>query len=102
VLGESAGVVAEKSDDVRECARASPRRARRGGTDKVGPRRRERRKGGAGQWLDDWRSGPVRQREREREREREGANGRRKMAPTDRPHCATSEGGRVRARENCR
>jgi hypothetical protein len=35
-----------------------------GGTDRAGPRCRERRKGCAGQWLDDWRSGPARQRER--------------------------------------
>jgi hypothetical protein len=59
-----------------------------GGTDRAGPRRRERRKGHAGQWLGDWRSGPARHRERKstrvketgadrsaplgREREREG------------------------------
>jgi hypothetical protein len=35
-----------------------------GGTDKVGPRRRERRKGCAGQRLGGWQSGPARQRER--------------------------------------
>jgi hypothetical protein len=42
----------------------------RGGTDKEGPRCREREeKGHAGQQLGDWRSGPARQREREREGE---------------------------------
>jgi hypothetical protein len=60
VLGMWAGDVAEKSGDVRECALAGPRRARRGGTDRAGPRRRERRKGRAGQRLGDWRSGHTR------------------------------------------
>jgi hypothetical protein len=58
-----------------------------GGTDKVGPRRRERKGDARGQRLNDWRTGPTRQRESERvkesgtdrlaplgsEREREGA-----------------------------
>jgi hypothetical protein len=46
----------------------APVHGERGGgeTDRAGPQRRERRKGRAGQWLGDWRSGPVRQRERER------------------------------------
>jgi hypothetical protein len=35
-----------------------------GRTDRVGPRRRGRRKGRAGQRLDDWQSGPARQREK--------------------------------------
>jgi hypothetical protein len=64
-----------------------------GEADRAGPRRRERKEGRSGQRLDDWRSGPVRQRERgsaraketgadgsaplgsERERERERAGG---------------------------
>jgi hypothetical protein len=53
----------------------------RGGTDKAGPRRRERRKGRAGQRLDDWRSWPARQRERERAGEVTGAD---RSAPTGR------------------
>jgi hypothetical protein len=56
----------------------------------------ERGEGGAGQRLGDWRIGPARQREREE------ACGRRKLAPTNRPHRAASERGRARARENCR
>jgi hypothetical protein len=35
-----------------------------GGTDRAGPRRRERKRGRAGQWLGNWRTGPARQRER--------------------------------------
>jgi hypothetical protein len=42
-----------------------------GRTDRVGPRRRERRKGRVGQRLDDWRSGPARQRERGSKRAKE-------------------------------
>jgi hypothetical protein len=57
-LGTWAGVVAEKSGDVRECARAGPRRAQGEST-----AQREKR-GHAGQWLSDWRTGPARQRER--------------------------------------
>jgi hypothetical protein len=46
-LGAWAGVVAEKSGDVRECALAGPRRGRGGGgSDRTGPRRREREKRG--------------------------------------------------------
>jgi hypothetical protein len=66
-----------------------------GGTDKVGPRRRERKGDARGQRLDTGEPGA-------RDREREGANGRRKLAPTGWPHWATSERGRARARENCR
>jgi hypothetical protein len=51
-----------------------------------------RRKGRAGAMARHWRTGPVRQKERER------ANGRRKLAPTGRPHWAASERGRVHAR----
>jgi hypothetical protein len=50
-----------------------------GGTDREGPRRRERRKGRAGQRLGDWRSGPARQRERERAGE---ANWHRQVGPS--------------------
>jgi hypothetical protein len=39
---------------------------------------------------------------RARDTQRERASGRRKLAPTDRPHWAASERGRARARENCR
>jgi hypothetical protein len=49
-----------------------------GGTDREGPRHRERRKGCAGQRLGDWRTRSARQRER--------ARGRRKLAPTGWPH----------------
>jgi hypothetical protein len=44
--GTWVGVVAENSGDVRECARAGPRRGREGGIDREGPRRREREKRG--------------------------------------------------------
>jgi hypothetical protein len=83
--------VVEKSGDVRECARAGTRRERRGGIDRAGPRRRERRKGRVGQWLGDWRSGPVRQRERGSARVKK--NGVDRSAPADR------ERERERARE---
>jgi hypothetical protein len=53
-----------------------------GRTDRAGPRRRERRKGRAGQRLGDWRSGPVRQRERGRVRvKKTGAD---RLAPAGR------------------
>jgi hypothetical protein len=53
-----------------------------GRTDRAGPRRRERRKGRAGQRLGDWRSGPVRQRERGRARvKKTGAD---RLAPAGR------------------
>jgi hypothetical protein len=35
-----------------------------GGTDREGPRRREKKEGRAGQRLSTWRTGPVRQREK--------------------------------------
>jgi hypothetical protein len=63
-----------------------------GGTDRAGPRRRERRKGRAGQRLDDWRSGPARQRERECAGER---NWRRQIGPTGQ---RVREGGCARGR----
>jgi hypothetical protein len=47
------GVVAEKSGDVRECARAGHGEREGGRTDRAGPRRRERRKGRTGQRLGD-------------------------------------------------
>jgi hypothetical protein len=65
-----------------------------GVTDKAGPRRRERKGDARGATARHWRTRPVRQRER--------ANGRRKLAPTGRPHWAASERGRARTRENCR
>jgi hypothetical protein len=40
--------VAEKSSDMRQCARTGPWRARRGGNDRAGPRRRDKRKGAWG------------------------------------------------------
>jgi hypothetical protein len=64
-----------------------------GGTDKAGPRCRERKGDARGQRLDTGEPGP---------RDRERANGRRKLVPTGRPHWAASEKGRARARENCR
>jgi hypothetical protein len=65
-----------------------------GGTDRAGPRRREREERGVrGNGSATGDLGP-----RDRERERGGE----KLAPTDRPHWAASEGGRARTRENCR
>jgi hypothetical protein len=61
-----------------------------GGADKDGPRRRERKERRSGQWLDDWRSGPARQRERE--------SGGSKLAPTGCSHRAESERGSARGR----
>jgi hypothetical protein len=69
-----------------------------GGADRAGPRWRERKEGRSGQWLDDWRSGPVRQRERERERERERTgegSWRRQIGPTGQQ---ARERGRARGR----
>jgi hypothetical protein len=82
--------VAEKSDDVRECARAVHGERGGGGTDKAGPRRRERRKGDArGQRLGTGEPGP-----RDRERERAGEeNHRRQVGPTGQ---RAREGGRAR------
>jgi hypothetical protein len=94
VLGAWAGVVAEKSGDMRECGLAGPRRGQGPGggrTDRTGPRCRERkgdargndsatgepsprgreRGGGAGEETGTDRSVPVgRERERESARER--------------------------------
>jgi hypothetical protein len=78
------------------CASAhTPVHGERGGgrTDRAGPRRRERRKGHAGQRLGYWRSGSERQRERERERERVKKTGADRSAPLG------SERERERARE---
>jgi hypothetical protein len=74
-LSACAGVVAEKSGDVRECALAGPRRVQ-GGSDREGPRRRERErgKGHSGQQLSNWRTGPTRQREEKRADEETGAD----------------------------
>jgi hypothetical protein len=59
------------------CASAhAPVHGERGGgeTDRASPRRRERRKGYAGQRLGNWRSGPMIQRERERAGKKTGAD----------------------------
>jgi hypothetical protein len=64
-----------------------------GGTDTAGPQRRERKGDVRGQRLGTGELGP---------RDRERANGRRKLAPTGRPHWAASERGRARTRENRR
>jgi hypothetical protein len=60
-----------------------------GGTDKAGPRRRERKGDARGQRLGTSEPGP-------RDRERERANGRRKLAPTGWPHWVASDRGRAR------
>jgi hypothetical protein len=65
------------------------------GTDKAGPRRRDRKRDARGQRLGTGEPGP---RDRQTERERERANGRRKLALTGWPHWAASEGGRARGR----
>jgi hypothetical protein len=82
-LGAWEGVVAEKPGDVRE----------EGGTDKTGPRRRERKEDARGQRLVIGELGP---RDRERESAHEGE------PPTGRPHWAASERGRAHTRENRR
>jgi hypothetical protein len=70
-LGAWAGVVAEKSDNVRECTSPVHGGREEGGTDRAGSRRRERKEGRTGQRLSAWRTRPMRQ------RERGGARGRR-------------------------
>jgi hypothetical protein len=65
-LGAWAGVVVEKSGDVRECARAGPRRARGRRNWQGWPTAQREKRGRAGQRLGGWRTGPVRQREGER------------------------------------
>jgi hypothetical protein len=85
--------VAEKPGDVRECACAGPRRraARAELTGLAHGAEREKRDArGNGSMTGDL--GPQ-------DREREGARGRRKLAPTDRPHWAASERERERAWE---
>jgi hypothetical protein len=94
-MGTWAGVVAEKSVDVRECALAGPRRERGGQNREGRPTAHRERRGRAGQRLSNLRTGPARQ------RERRGAWVM-KPAATGRPHWATSErggrtGGRVAA-----
>jgi hypothetical protein len=85
--------VAEKSDDVRECASASPRRAWRAElTGQAHSAEREER----GERGNSSATGDPGPRDRERE------SGGEKLASTDRPHWAASEGGRARAKENCR
>jgi hypothetical protein len=63
-----------------------------GGTDRAGPRRRERRKGRAGQWLSDWRSGPTRQREIGSERAKETGVDRLAPLGSEREREGTREG----------
>jgi hypothetical protein len=65
-----------------------------GGTDKVGPRRRERKGGRAGATTRHWQTEPARQRERERAGEE---NRRRQVGPTGQ---RAREGGRARGRTN--
>jgi hypothetical protein len=73
-LGAWAGIVAEKPDDVRSAhARVHGGRGQ-GGTDKAGPRRRERKGDVQGNGLVAGEPGP---RDRERERERAGEENRR-------------------------
>jgi hypothetical protein len=84
-----AGVVAEKPGDVRECARASPRRARGRRTDKDGPWRRERKEDARG-------NGSAASEPSLRDRERGRASGRRKLAPTGWVHWAARESARGR------
>jgi hypothetical protein len=86
--GAWVGVVTENSGDVRECARAGPWRVRGGGTDKEGPRRREREKGRTGQRLSAWQHRPARQ------RGKRGVEG--KTTSADR----SSPAGRERERES--
>jgi hypothetical protein len=96
VLGAWAGVVAEKSGDMRECGLAGPRRGQGPGggrTDRTGPRCRER-KGDARETTQQ-----LANRAREAERE-EGARVK-KPAPTDRSQWEASERGRARGREGC-
>jgi hypothetical protein len=64
-----------------------------GGADRAGPRHRERRKGRSGQRLDDWRSGPTRQRERRGVREKKTGTDRSAPLGSDRER----EGARERA-----
>jgi hypothetical protein len=73
-LGAWAGVVAEKSDDVRKCALVGARWAWEGGSDRAGP----------------W------------HRERKGDTRVEKPAPTGQPHWAASERGKACGRESCR
>jgi hypothetical protein len=69
--------------------------SREGGTDKAGPRRREKKGDVRGQRLGTGKPGP-------RDTQRERTNRQRKRAPTGRPHWAASERGRARTRENRR
>jgi hypothetical protein len=76
-LGAWAGVVAEKSGDMRECALAVHGGRGEGGFDREGPRRRERGKGAlraTAQQVSNWRTGPTRQREERRAGEETGAD----------------------------
>jgi hypothetical protein len=64
-------------------------------TGRVHDAERERGEGCSRQRLNNWRTGPARQRERRSARVK-------KPAPTGRPHWAASERGRARGRESCR
>jgi hypothetical protein len=83
--------VAKKPGDVRECAGAGPRRAGEGGTDKAGPRRRERKGDARGQQLGTSEPGPQ---DRERESERAKKTGADRLAPlgSEREREGTREG----------
>jgi hypothetical protein len=112
-LGTWAGVMAVKSGDVRGFAHSPVHGGRgKGGSDREGPRWRERGEGRSGQRLKNWRTGPARQREGKRageetgadrsaplgsEREREGA--REKELPlTGGVRLSGGAGGRARGR----
>jgi hypothetical protein len=78
------------------CASAhAPVHSERGGgrTDRTGPRRRERRKGRGGQRLDDWRSGPTRQRGRGSTRVKETGADRSAPLGSEREREGAREGG---------
>jgi hypothetical protein len=92
-LGAWAGVVAEKSGDVHECARAGPRRAWRGRNWQVGSTAQREEKGACG-------ATTRRLADRARETEREGAHGGvGKKTGIDRLAPLGSERGREGARE---
>jgi hypothetical protein len=90
-MGAWAGVVAEKSGDVRECARAGPQRVRRGRNGQVGSTAQREKKGACGATA---RRLADQARETKRERERGGnKTGANRLAPLG------SERGREGTRE---
>jgi hypothetical protein len=85
--------------ETRRCARVRMRRSTvtrgEGGADRASPQCRERKEGRSGQRLDDWRSGPTRQ--------RETGSARAKETGADRSAPLGSEPERARGGEgNCR